>query len=161
MYYRRFSEQCTFLCNNKINKTVVHFFHLFHRGFHLKTNRFSSCYKWGCELSAAFLYCVHCEHALLFLTDICYIREHFCNDFWYQKTPKTSTENKPHLTQTSMLALVLHTRAKLRASPKVTGWDLTGGSSSTSRLWDIKASRWTTNAAKPSKCAALRDDPFA
>lgn len=41
-----------------------------------------------------------------------------------------------------------------------TGLGRMGGTSWTRGLWDMEAWRWTTNAARPSKWAALSDGPF-
>lgn len=66
----------------------------------------------------------------------------------------------PHLTQESMLVCVLQPSAELRASPTGSGFGRIGGMSSTRGLWDTETWRWTTNAARPSKWAALSNEHF-
>lgn len=59
-----------------------------------------------------------------------------------------------------MLVCVLQTSAEPRASPTVTGSGRIGGTSWTRGPLDMEVWRWTTNAARPSKWAPLRDGPF-
>lgn len=70
-------------------------------------------------------------------------------------------ENSPqlHLTQKTILEWVVQTSAELRASPTVTGSGRRGGTSWTrAPRHMVEACRWTTKAARPSRCAPLSDD---